>query len=93
MVAGSAIKVADQHIRIDEVGAPMTIRKRKLIGTILLLAFILVYAMLALAVAVVLQVNQVSKLAELAFYAIAGLIWIIPAGAIISWMGRPDSTP
>lgn len=71
----------------------MTIRKRKLIGTVLLLAFILVYAMLALAVAVVLQVNQVSKLAELAFYAVAGLIWIIPAGAIISWMGRPDNTP
>lgn len=70
----------------------MTIRKRKLVGTVLLLAFILVYAMLALAVAVVLQVNQVSKLAELAYYAIAGLVWIIPAGAIISWMGRPDKT-
>lgn len=70
----------------------MTIRTRKLMGTVMLLAFIVVYAMLALAVAVVLQVNQASKLAELAYYIIAGFIWVIPAGAIISWMGRPDET-
>ncbi len=70
----------------------MTIRTRKLMGTVMLLAFIVVYAMLALAVAVVLQVNQASKLAELAYYIIAGFIWVIPAGAIISWMGRPDKT-
>jgi hypothetical protein len=25
---------------------------------------------------------------RLAYYAIAGLIWVVPAGAIISWMYR-----
>lgn len=92
MVAGPLIKMAYPHSPIDRVGAQMTIRTRKLMGTVMLLAFIVVYAMLALAVAVVLQVNQASKLAELAYYIIAGFIWVIPAGAIISWMGRPDKT-
>lgn len=69
----------------------MTIRTRKLVGTIVLMLFLVAYAFLALAVAVVLQVNNASKLAELAYYVIAGLVWIVPAGAIISWMARPDS--
>lgn len=68
----------------------MNIRTRKLIGTVALLVFLGIYALAALAVAIVLQVNQASKLAELAYYMIAGLVWIVPAGAIIAWMGRPD---
>lgn len=71
----------------------MTIRTRKLVGTIALMLFLVAYAFLALAVAVVLQVNDASKLAELAYYVIAGLVWIVPAGAIISWMARPDPKP
>lgn len=68
----------------------MTIRTRKLIGTILLLLFLIVYALLAMAVATILEVNQASKFVVLAYYAIAGLLWVIPAAAIVSWMGRPD---
>ncbi len=68
----------------------MSIRTRKLVGAVLLLVVISVYALLALAVAIVLQVNQSSKLIELAYYFVAGTIWVIPAGAIISWMSRPD---
>lgn len=68
----------------------MTLRTRKLIGTIALMVFLAFYALAALAVAIVLQVNQASKLAELAYYMVAGLLWIVPAGAIIAWMGRPD---
>jgi hypothetical protein len=66
----------------------MTIRKRKLVGTIVLMVFLVVYALIAMAVAIVLQVNQASKLAELGYYFVAGLLWILPAGAIISWMSR-----
>lgn len=68
----------------------MTQRKRKLIGTVALLLFVCVYAVLAVGVAVVLQVRNVSKLAELAYYLIAGLLWVLPAGILISWMQRPD---
>ncbi|MCB1521344.1 MAG: DUF2842 domain-containing protein [Hyphomicrobiaceae bacterium] len=68
----------------------MTIRTRKLIGTILLMILIAVYAVLAVAVAIVLQVQNASKLAELVYYFVAGLLWVLPAGVIIKWMSRPD---
>jgi len=67
----------------------MNIRTRKLIGAVALLAFLAVYALIALAVAIVLQVND-SKLIELSFYVIAGLLWVIPAGLLVRWMVRPD---
>ena len=68
----------------------MNIRTRKLFGTVALLVFLGLYALAALAVAIVLQVNEASKLTELAYYLVAGLAWIIPAGVVIAWMGRPD---
>lgn len=68
----------------------MTQRKRKLLGTVALLLLVGIYAVLAVAVAVVLQVRNVSKFAELAYYAVAGLLWTLPAAWLISWMQRPD---
>lgn len=68
----------------------MTMRTRKFIGTIALFIFLLVYALAAMMVAIALQVNA-SKLVEVAYYVVAGLIWVVPAGAIIWWMQRPDS--
>ncbi len=67
----------------------MTSRSRKLVGAVLLLAFLAVYALLVMMVAVVLQVRE-SKLLELAFYIIGGLAWVVPAGALVWWMQRPD---
>lgn len=67
-------------------------RTRKLVGTIVLLVFLSVYALVAMLVAVVLQVNA-SKLAEVAYYAVAGMAWAIPAAFVIRWMGRPDAPP
>lgn len=51
---------------------------------------IFVYAMLALAVAVVLQVREANSVVELIYYVVAGLLWVLPAAALISWMLRPD---
>lgn len=67
----------------------MNIRTRKLIGAILLLIFIAIYALAVMAVAIVLQVNA-SKWVELAFYIIGGLAWVVPAALLIRWMVRPD---
>jgi len=61
---------------------------RKLAGAVALLALIVVYSFLAIAVAAVLQMQTTSKLVELAFYTVAGLLWTVPAGAIIWWMQR-----
>ncbi len=69
----------------------MTQRKRKLLGTIALLVLVGIYAVLAVAVAVVLQVRNVGKFAELAYYVVAGLLWVLPAGLLMSWMQRPDA--
>lgn len=68
----------------------MSSRARKLIGAVILLVYLAVYSMLALAAAVILQVNTTSKFVELAFYVIAGLIWVVPAAWIISWMSRSE---
>lgn len=66
----------------------MTPRMRKLAGAVALLVLIIVYSFLAIAVAAVMQVQQVNKAAELAFYVVAGLLWTLPAGIIIKWMQR-----
>lgn len=65
----------------------MTLRTRKLIGTVALLVFLTLYALLAMAVAMVLQVNE-SKFVEFGYYIVAGLLWVIPAAGIISWMHK-----
>lgn len=64
-------------------------RNRKLVGTIILFVFLAAYSLLAMFVAIALQVNA-SKWVELAYYIIAGLAWVLPAGLIVQWMARPD---
>ena len=70
----------------------MTQRQRKFVGTILLIVLITVYALLALGVAVILQVRQANGFVEFAYYVIAGLLWVLPAGLLINWMSKPDVT-
>jgi peptidoglycan/LPS O-acetylase OafA/YrhL len=70
---------------------PMQQRQRKLAGTIALLILIGVYATLALAVAVVLQVQNANKAVELIYYVVAGLLWVLPAAVLIKWMQKPDA--
>lgn len=64
----------------------MAPRTRKLVGIFIMLAFLVLYALLALATAVALEINTTSKWIELIFYAVAGLLWIVPAAGIIKWM-------
>lgn len=56
---------------------------------IVLTVLLCAYAFAAMLVAVVLQVND-SWLIEVLYYFVAGLAWIVPAGAIIWWMQKPD---
>ena len=69
----------------------MTQRTRKLAGTVALLLFVACYALLAMAAAMMLQVYNVGKAAELAYYVIAGLLWVLPAGGLIKWMQKPEA--
>ncbi|HEX2256295.1 MAG TPA: DUF2842 domain-containing protein [Afifellaceae bacterium] len=72
--------------------AAMRQRVRKLVGTIALLAFIGLYALLVMALAAS-RLAELSGPAQLVFYAVAGLLWVLPAGLIVSWMQRPDPPP
>ena len=67
----------------------MTLRTRKLVGTVALLVFLAVYAFLAMLVAVAIQVVG-SKVGELLFLVVAGLAWVLPAGWLVRWMQKPD---
>jgi hypothetical protein len=68
----------------------MTIRTRKLIGTVALITLIVVYVLIAMVVAMILQMQTANKIVELAYYVIAGTLWTLPAAAIIWWMQQPD---
>jgi len=61
-------------------------RTRKLVGAILLLIVIAIYSLVAMAAAIILQVNEANKTVELIYYVTAGLLWVLPAGWIIKWM-------
>lgn len=65
----------------------MTHSQRKLVGTLLLLVFIIVYVLLAMVVAAMV-LPRAGRIAEFVYYAIAGLAWVPPAGLIIQWMHR-----
>ena len=64
-------------------------RLRKLIGLVAMLALIVFYALLVMTVAVTTNVPE-NKVIEFFFYLITGIAWVLPAGAIIYWMQRPD---
>jgi len=63
----------------------MPVRLKKLIGAFLLVLLVIVYAIVATLVAVA-QLSQSGPLVHLAFFFFSGLLWILPAMAIIKWM-------
>jgi hypothetical protein len=67
----------------------MPIRLRKLIGTMALLVLVVVWALLAMALAQSPTIRDNSVL-SVAYYVIAGLGWVVPAMPLVSWMARPD---
>ncbi|NJM55302.1 MAG: DUF2842 domain-containing protein [Verrucomicrobiae bacterium] len=70
----------------------MTPRIRKLVGTLVLFAFLVVYVLIAMAVAIVMGVNTVGWVASLVYHAVAGLLWVPVAAYIIWWMQREPKT-
>ncbi|HVG51224.1 MAG TPA: DUF2842 domain-containing protein [Xanthobacteraceae bacterium] len=68
----------------------MTMRNRKLIGTVAMLALVIVWALVAMALAQVVAVSA-NPVLQFAYYAVAGMGWIIPAMPLISWMSKSDT--
>jgi hypothetical protein len=63
---------------------------RKLIGAALLVIFVPAYALVAMTIGAA-RLPGTSTLVQTVYFAIAGLIWVIPAGLLIKWMQRPDA--
>ena len=68
------------------------IRLRKLIGFVLILVLLFFYALIVMRFAVSTNIPE-SGVKQFFFYLVMGMAWIIPAGAIIYWMERPDTPP
>ena len=60
---------------------------RKVAGTAMLVIFVPLYALFVMTIATA-RLPRTSILVQTAFFAVAGLVWIVPAGAIIAWMLR-----
>jgi Protein of unknown function (DUF2842) len=67
----------------------MSRRTRKFIGAIVMLTFVTAYALVVMTLAQPLLTGA-SKLVQGIFYAVAGLLWVLPVLPLISWMDRPD---
>ena len=67
----------------------MTARTRKLIGTIVFLPGLAIYATLAAMIGSG-RIALAPHWVQFAFFVTAGLAWVIPAGLLIRWMQRPD---
>lgn len=69
----------------------MPIRLRKLIGSLLIVALAIVYALVATTIATY-RLAESSWWVHMIYFLVSGLIWIIPAMFLIRWMqGRPET--
>ena len=68
----------------------MSIRLRKLIGAVALIALVVSWALLAMAIAQ-LPAIKANGLVEVIYYVVAGLGWVLPAMPLVKWMSRPDN--
>lgn len=62
---------------------------RKLIGTVILVITVPVYALIAMVVAVAVLPGT-NFWGQLVYYAMAGLLWVPPAALLIAWMAKPE---
>jgi hypothetical protein len=67
----------------------MTVRTRKLIGTLALLIFVVLYVWAAAAIGAG-RITLAPIWAQSLYFLAAGLLWVVPAGFLIRWMQRPD---
>lgn len=77
------------HRRIERrYVAQMSPRTRKLVGGVIMILFVIVYALLAMALAQARVVQESGTLVQTAIYAALGLSWILPLLPLIRWMEK-----
>jgi hypothetical protein len=78
-----------QQRRPEPSPGPMPVRTRKLIGAFLLFALVIVWSLLAMAVAQAPFIFE-NRLISALYYVLAGIGWVLPAMPLISWMSKPS---
>lgn len=68
----------------------MTQSHRKLIGTVVILVFVCVYALVAMALAQG-RITEAPKIWQTVAYVALGLAWVLPLLPLIRWMERKDT--
>lgn len=66
----------------------MTLRQRKFIGMVAIVAFLIVYCLIAMAIGGMVAVGLPLPL-EIGFFIIAGIAWLPVVMILIRWMSRP----
>jgi hypothetical protein len=66
----------------------MPIRLRKFIGAVALFVLVIVWALVAMALAQAPAIHD-STLGSIAYYVFAGIGWVLPAMPLVRWMSRP----
>lgn len=66
----------------------MPVRLRKLIGMVLIVALVMLYALLATTIAT-LTLSQSPWWVHLLYFLLSGVLWVVPAMVIIKWMAGP----
>lgn len=64
-------------------------RTKKLIGAIVIVIWLPVYALLAMALAVRV-LPHAHVVVQFLYYAIVGMAWILPIGLMLPWMSRDE---
>lgn len=67
-------------------------RTRKFVGMIVTVLFMIVYALVAMAIGGNYAVGN-GIFVELAYYITAGLLWLPVVMVLILWMAKPDPSP
>jgi hypothetical protein len=62
-------------------------RTKKLIGAIVTLLWLPVYALLAMAIGIRV-LPHAGGILQFLYYAVAGMAWIVPIGLMLPWMSR-----
>ncbi len=65
----------------------MSAHRKKLVGMVVTLAWLVIYALLAMHVGVRI-LPHASGFATFLYYLLAGTVWIIPVGLLLPWMYR-----
>ncbi|QXX73666.1 DUF2842 domain-containing protein [Methylovirgula sp. HY1] len=66
-------------------------RLRKFIGSVTMVGFVTVYALLAMVLAQARPVQMASWYVQTLVYAALGMAWILPMMPLIKWMEKPDA--